>query len=153
MCAVAYPGTVNSQALVGVLVAAVLGSGSAVVVTNIELLSSPSPTSIEQASDVLVEPTVTTDPIDGPDVPELAESGTDDSLPPDEQSDPTNPLPAEGQVVDSVVESNADASSSSQSPSSSSGDDHDDDDDDDRDDDDDDRDDDDDDEDHSDDDD
>ncbi|MEK9578574.1 MAG: hypothetical protein VW008_04410 [Aquiluna sp.] len=51
----------NTQAIVGAVIAATMGVGAATVATNVQLLSAPSGNSIEQASEVLVDETTILD--------------------------------------------------------------------------------------------
>jgi outer membrane biosynthesis protein TonB len=51
----------NTQAIVGAIIAATMGVGAATVATNVQLLSAPAGNSIEQASEVLVDETTILD--------------------------------------------------------------------------------------------
>lgn len=82
----------NTQALVGAVIAAVLGTGTAAVVTNIELLNAPTTNTIERASDVLVTEIVEPDNLPYPSVPEVAPAPTstvEDNLPAQPETAPT----------------------------------------------------------------
>ena len=83
--------------VLGALIAAVVGAGAAAVATNVELLSAPSTTTIERASEVLItennrlDPNPIVEPAPNPvPVPPPVVVTPDESTP---QPEPTPPAP------------------------------------------------------------